>query len=462
MTAERFATRGPEAAVRDLVAWLAAGIPHAILVTGPPRVGKTTLALDLTAALLCEDPEGERRPCGGCRGCRRIVSGNHPDLHVLRPEGPGEQVRIGDHDDPEPGTVRHLIRELSLLPAEAAVRVAIVESAHRMNEDAQNALLRTLEEPQPGTVIVLCADDEDRLLPTIRSRCLHVRLGPVGTRVIEDLLTSRGVADAPTAARLARLAGGRPGLAIALARDPETVRLSAELHRRLIDLADAGPGARLEAASSLLHDAKAIARGLADVDDGAAEAAGGGRPGRRAPGRGPTTRTPGGQDDGGTKAAGAGAAGAGAAGAGVGLTTTAGEGSAGDDSLADGRGRGDGGDDDGGEDLSAGPARRDPPAERRLAARGLIDTWRAAARDVAVAGVGGRRELRDPSLLEESTALAARLPAGTMTAFLERLDATELAVEANAGPELAVDTLLLAWPRPTVPPVAGSHTGPDA
>lgn len=437
MTTERFATRGHEAAVRDLVAWMAAGIPHAILITGPARVGKTTLARDLAAALLCEDPDRDRRPCRACRGCRRVASGNHPDLHVLSPEGPGGQVRIGDHDDPDPGTVRHLIRELSLLPAEASVRVAIVESAHRMNGDAQNALLRTLEEPPPSTVIVLCADDEDRLLPTIRSRCLRVRLGPVGSRPIEDLLGASGIADAPTAAHLARLAGGRPGLALALARDPETVRASAEMRRRLIDLADDGPGARLEAAPSLLGGAGAMSRALANVDGPETGPPVTARAGKQAAGRAKAARASTGRDGGDPGAAA----------------------SAGEDPAADGSAGGGAAGDGREEDAAGGAARRDPPAERRQAARSLIDTWRVVARDVAVAGVGGRRELRDPSLLEESVALAVRLPAGAMTTFLQRLDAAELLVEANASPELVVDTLLLAWPRPTRPPAAGERTG---
>jgi hypothetical protein len=78
------------------------------------------------------------------------------------------------------------------------------------------------------------------------------------------------------------------------------------------------------------------------------------------------------------------------------------------------------------------------------------------ARDVAVAAVGGRRELRDPTLLEESAALAARLPDGAMTSFLERLDDAERLLEANASPELTVDSVLLAWPRPTRAAIAGA------
>ena len=109
------------------------------------------------------------------------------------------------------------------MPVEGGARVAIIEGADRMNEDAQTALLKTLEEPPAGVTIVLCADDEDRLLPTIRSRCARVRLGPVGARDIEAIVADHGVADPPLAARLARLAGGRPGIALAYARAPEAL-----------------------------------------------------------------------------------------------------------------------------------------------------------------------------------------------------------------------------------------------
>src|SRR5439155_19115384 len=110
----------------------------------------------------------------------------------LAPEGPGGQVGIGQ--------VRSLATDLALLPMEGSRRIAIIESAHRLNEDAQNALLKTLEEPPAGTTIILCVEEEDRLLPTVRSRCARLRLGPVGIRDIEHLLDERGVADPPSGA----------------------------------------------------------------------------------------------------------------------------------------------------------------------------------------------------------------------------------------------------------------------
>ena len=88
---------------------------------------------------------------------------------------------------------------------EGGARIALIESAQRMNEDAQGALLKTLEEPPAGVTIILCADDEDRLLPTIRSRCARLRLGRVGPRDVEAILADDGLTDAPLAGRLARL-----------------------------------------------------------------------------------------------------------------------------------------------------------------------------------------------------------------------------------------------------------------
>src|SRR5471032_3110539 len=177
----------------------------------------------------CASPDPADRPCHDCRGCRLIAGANHPDLHRLGPEGPGGQVVIGDSARPAGRGVRNLVAELAYLPVEGGHRVAVVEHAERMNEDAQNALLKTLEEPPARTTIVLCADEEDRLLPTVRSRCVRLRMAPLGIRAIEELLADRGVADGPAAARLARIAGGRPGLALAYARLPEAVTIRDEM-----------------------------------------------------------------------------------------------------------------------------------------------------------------------------------------------------------------------------------------
>src|SRR5664279_5254038 len=219
---ETLAQPGTLAAVAALVRGAA---PHAVLIAGPASVGKTTLADDLAAGLLCLAADPAVRPCRACRGCRLVAGGNHPDLHRLGPDGPGGQVVIGDAGRPASRGVRNLVAELAYLPVEGGHRVAIVEHAERMNEDAQNALLKTLEEPPGGVTLILCADEEDRLLPTVRSRCVRLRVAPLGTRSIEELLGDRGVADPSRAARLARIAAGRPGLALAYARLPEAVTI---------------------------------------------------------------------------------------------------------------------------------------------------------------------------------------------------------------------------------------------
>jgi len=263
----RFGTCGQPSALAAVERMIRDGAPQALLLVGPSSVGKTTLAIDLAAGLLCHAAAPEVRPCGACRSCRLIDAGVHQDLHRLAPEGPGRQVRIGDPTDPEPGSVRHLLRELARLPVEGARRVAVVEGAHRLNEDAQNALLKTLEEPPAGATLILCADEPERLLPTVRSRTAVLRLGPVGIRAMEDLLDRHGV-EPPRSARLARLADGRPGLALALAAAPDAVAAREELARALLDLAALGPADRLLAGRELLARAADLGRLGVEVDEG--------------------------------------------------------------------------------------------------------------------------------------------------------------------------------------------------
>jgi DNA polymerase-3 subunit delta' len=310
-----------------------------------------------------------------------VESRNHPDVHRLGPEGPGGLTSIGQ--------VRALATELALLPVEGGARVAIIEAAHRLTEDAQHALLKTLEEPPAGVTIVLCADDEDRLLATVRSRCARVRLGPVGSREVEELLGSLGLADAPTAARLARLAVGRPGLAIAYARAPEAAAARGQVSRILIDLLDGGPAARLRAARELSGTADAALGALA-AGQPAVGPTDGGR-GRRAR---PATEP---------------------------------------EALE-------------GEPADGGTRVRASASDRRRAAAWLVDAWVALARDLAVVAAGDRSRVRDPGLLDELTAASARLAPGVATAFLGRLAHASAALEVNASPELVLDVLLLAWP----------------
>ena len=380
-----FRTRGQPAAQAAVERWIASDRPpHALLLVGPSGVGKITLALDLAAGLLCTAPTPAERPCRACPACRKVDHGNHPDLHRLAPDGAGGQVRLGQ--------VQELQAELALLPMEGRYRVAIVEAAHRLNPDAQNALLKTLEEPPALVVIVLAADDGSLLLPTVHSRCARLRLLPLGPSAMAGLLAERGLADAPRAALLGRLSGGRAGLALSLAVDDDAQRAHGRLVRSLIDLLAAEPRTRLAAVPGLLSDAAQLAAatdqagGTAATNDAPPDSSPAPRPqaSRRAPERG-----------------------------------------------------------------SPAPARSRPPApaERRRALLQLLDTWRDLGRDLAVASRGGRTGLRQVELLEELGSAGERLDPAALDAFLARVDSLAGAVEAYANPELALDVLLLQWPR---------------
>ena len=392
-------TRGQPAALEVIEAMVRGHAPHAILLAGPDGVGKTTLALDLAAGLLCE-AEPERRPCRSCRACRMVDHGGHPDLHRLGPVGPGRQVVIGGPDARYRG-IRDLITELALLPVEGRARVAIVDGADRMNEDAQSALLKTLEEPPAGVVIIRSADQETRLLPTVRSRCGRVRLGLVGSRDIEMIVGDHDLADPPMAARLGRLAAGRPGLALAYARAPDAVLIRAELSRVLLDLTGAGSAARLAAVRAAIPRALALVSALAGADDGRAGERATRRRGRQIqPSMPIATSMPDDDPD---------------------------EGAA--DEAGEVRGR------------------LVPATERRKAAEILVGLWADVARDLVLVGAGGARSVRDPVLIEELAATAAMIDPGDVGAFLDRTARGAELLAGNVSPELLLDSLALAWPR---------------
>lgn len=453
-------TRGHPVALATVTAYIRGRPPHAILLAGPTSVGKTTLALDFAAGLLCEAPEPADRPCGRCRACRRVRGRNHPDLHWLGPVEPGRQIVIGGEGG-SPRGVRQLTAELALSPLEGRVRVAIVEAAERMNEAAQNAFLKTLEEPPPASVIVLCADGPDRLLPTIRSRCAVLRLGLVGVRTIEALLVERDLAEPPLAGRLARLADGRPGLAVAYALAPAALAARAEIARSLLDLLDAPIHARLAAVREAMTTALEASLALAAVGEAAPESPVVAAPeptpvaDRASTGPGDSAR------DAGIRAAVALGSEAGIGGPPGGArvpAAAAGGPEAGAGDLTGRRPRSVGETDLEAADLpesmddaaETARSRRAPAVLRRRAAHWLVEAWRDLARDLLVVDLGRPNLIRDVGLLDELAAAAGRLARLDLVRFVDRTLEAEAAIEANATPELVLDILALTWPRAAV------------
>ncbi len=187
---------------------------HAIALTGMPGVGKRTLARLLACAFLCVGAGS--KPCMQCKGCRRALSGTHPDL--LTPSA-GEKERSIKVDH-----LREIIHALSMHAVEGGERVVLLENAQRMTPQAQNALLKSLEEPDGATRFLLTASGDTGLLPTVRSRCRVVRMPPWPREAVEDELLRRG-AEAAQARELSILCGGSLGLALSMREDAAFLQL---------------------------------------------------------------------------------------------------------------------------------------------------------------------------------------------------------------------------------------------
>ena len=236
-----------EAAARLARAAAEGRVPAAVLLVGPAGIGKRALADAFAARLLCAAP-GTGGACGACAHCTRVAAGTHPDLHLVAREPERRDIRIEQ--------VRELGRWLALQPLMAARKVAVLDDAHCLSEQAQNALLKTLEEPPGAAVLVLVASAAALLLPTVRSRCQVVRLDPLPVAEVVRVLEASGV-PARQARELAPLAEGSPGRALALAGEAET-RARARVLRDLPRLRELG-------ADELSRTAQELSRGALDA-----------------------------------------------------------------------------------------------------------------------------------------------------------------------------------------------------
>jgi DNA polymerase-3 subunit delta' len=198
-------------------------LPHALLLSGPEGLGKRHFAEQLARALICDQnhqlsADGElAAPCGQCNGCHLMAAGTHPDFRVVQPEGDGKQIQID--------SVREISQFLSLKPQFAPSQVIVVAPADAMNRYAANSLLKTLEEPTPGSLLLLISSRISRLLPTIRSRCQLISFSPPAEQeALQWLEThldadSRHKSSSADRKRLLAVAGGAPVLALHFAQN---------------------------------------------------------------------------------------------------------------------------------------------------------------------------------------------------------------------------------------------------
>ncbi|MHB8683670.1 MAG: DNA polymerase III subunit delta' [Dehalococcoidia bacterium] len=243
---------GQQAAVHALTGAVAGGrVAHAYLFAGPKHTGKTLVALQFAQALNCT---GEEPPCGRCRACERIAAAAHPDVEIVTVGAlceEGDHRHAPDERDIRICHIRRVDRLVTRAPFEGRCRVVIIEPADAMNDPAANALLKTLEEPPPRTVVILITDREEMLLDTIRSRARRIAFAGLPRADIERALRDRWDVEPQPAAELARLSSGRLGWAVAALHDERRMEQRADALARAEELAGAPLAPRFAFAAEL-------------------------------------------------------------------------------------------------------------------------------------------------------------------------------------------------------------------
>ena len=231
---------------------------HAYLISGSPSLGKMKLALTFAQALNCEAEAPAQRPCQVCRACKAISRGGDPDVIVTAAED-GAPLKID--------AIREVARLLALKPYSARYRIAILDDFHLAAPLAQDALLKTLEEPPGHAILLLLAASVEHVLPTIRSRAQHLPLRPVSPALIRRRLIEDGH-EHEQAELLARLSGGRVGWALSASADDAPLVFREEM---LDILSKVLAGARLrrmkesEALSRRAGKDKALLRSVLEI-----------------------------------------------------------------------------------------------------------------------------------------------------------------------------------------------------
>jgi len=184
-------------------------ISHAYIFTGQDGIGKTLLAKEFSKAIFCSKKEDDS--CNLCSNCVRIENSNHPDIHWIEIEEKAKFLKIDN--------IRDLQHSVKLSPIESSYKIFIIKEADRMNEEASNCLLKTLEEPPPNTIIILIANSLTPVKETIKSRCQIIRFHPIPAHIIEEQLIKRFDADTSKVGWISRFSSGSLGNAFELLED---------------------------------------------------------------------------------------------------------------------------------------------------------------------------------------------------------------------------------------------------
>jgi DNA polymerase-3 subunit delta' len=222
---------------------------HAYLFSGPPGLGRRTLALRFAQALNCPAPPEPGLPCGTCRDCKQIEAMAHADLTIVQAESDGGILKVDQ--------IREARKTLILKPYMSKYRVALFLRFHEANDNAANALLKTLEEAPSYAVLILTADNPEQLLPTIISRCEVLRLRPLSVEQVQRELENRGLENS-RAKLIAHISSGRMGYALRLIENDALLEQREERLNDLLTLLSASRVEKFKYAEQLSKDKDAL------------------------------------------------------------------------------------------------------------------------------------------------------------------------------------------------------------